>query len=288
MTLTDRIELGHNGVPVSYFAVNDFLHLVVELRVFPELLLYLSSRVGLPEVTRLALGGERLIYEQYLWNEGGFAGWTDLDDMARISAGREAATAKLIVAKHSADQRAHFVERMADALATRLVGYEEGLSPEVVTLLEPPDRRSHYLILQAELCDLSLLERRAIGKIHSDLVSRLRADQTQRGLIHRAYIDHSRDRLYVIAASLGLDRQQAITAAWWILVGGLAFFEKERGIIVVDRIGETLEFPMIDGFRQHAEYRAIRIKLFGATPVRTYVGSLSADLELDDRVEKNR
>ena len=55
----------YQGVPISYFTVNDFLNVISELRSFPELSRYLSERRNLPAETRLHIGGEQELFEYY-------------------------------------------------------------------------------------------------------------------------------------------------------------------------------------------------------------------------------
>ena len=49
-------------------------------------------------------------------------------------------------------------------------------------------------------------------------------------------------RIQLVA--VGMDFRQ-IEAAEHILVGGLAFYQKERGIIIVERLGENFEVAAI-------------------------------------------
>jgi hypothetical protein len=123
--------------------------------------------------------------------------------------------------------------------------------------------------------------------LHLEIVEVLNAEPEQSDLISRVYIDQ-RGRVYVIGGSRGNDRQQVINQATCTLVGALSFYEKERGLIVVDRIGENLEFSMIEGFRQHAEYRELGNALFGSVSVTTFEGSVSAELERTVSRRKNR
>ena len=78
--LANTAPLIHQDVPFSYFSVNDLLNLIGELRSFPEIRNYFAARASLPADTRQTLAGERLLYEQYLLNEGGFGGWSCFED----------------------------------------------------------------------------------------------------------------------------------------------------------------------------------------------------------------
>jgi hypothetical protein len=276
VTLADTDPLTHQGVPFSYFSANDLLNLILELRAFPELQLYLAARASLPEETRRAFGGEKLLYHQYLCNEGGFAGWMGFEKAAQLRVDRAAEVDRIVADKHRSDRAAQFVERVADLLSSRLLDYSKDLPPEVAARFDPSNARKNYLVLQEELCDLTLLERRAVGQLREDLVSKLEGDASPSALLYRVYIDHRRDRLYVVAAARGFDRRRAIEAAEHILVGGLAFYQKERGIVIVERLGENFEVALIGGFAGHAEYRKLGETLFAKVPVSEFVGSLAA------------
>jgi hypothetical protein len=128
--------------------------------------------------------------------------------------------------------------------------------------------------MQEELCDLTLLERRSLGQLRNDVASEIEEDAS--ALAHRVYIDHSRDRLYITAVSKGYDRKRAIDAAQIILIAGLAYYDKQRGIIIVERLGENFELMMVDGFSTHEQFKAIGEKMFAHLKVSLHVGSISS------------
>ena len=190
---------------------------------------------------------------------------------------RESASqaARMVTEKHRSDRLARFVEQVADLLSSRLPNYSKDLPPEVAARFDSPDARKNYLVLQEELCDLTLLERRALGQLHEDLVSKIEQNASPSALLYRAYIDQQRNRLYVVAVSRGYDRKAVIEAANFILAGGLAFYHKDRGIIISQRLGENFEVSLIGGFAQHAVYWPVGERLFAHTPVSRFVGSLA-------------
>jgi hypothetical protein len=168
VTLADTEPLTHQGVPFSYFSANDLLNLILELRAFPDLQLYLGARAPLPDETRRAFGGEKLLYQQYLCNEGGFAGWMSFEKAAQVGAERSAVVDRIVAYKRRSDRAAQFVERVADLLSSRLPNYSKDLPPQVASRFDPSNARKNYLVLQEELCDLTLLERRAVGQLRED------------------------------------------------------------------------------------------------------------------------
>jgi len=284
--LANTVTLIQQGVPFSYFSVNDFLNLIVELRSFPELETYFAARASLPADTRQTLGGEHFLYEQYLFNEGGFGGWSRFEDALSQRAMRTSQLAEIVAEKHRLDATARFVEVVMDCLSTRLSNHEEGLAPEVIAGFDSSDQRKHYLVMQEELCDLSLVERRSLGQLRDDVVSKIGRDTS--GLAYRAYIDHPRDRLYLVAVSKGYDRNWAISAAQNILIAGLAYYGKQRGIIIVERLGENFELMMIGGFSQHEEFMALGEKLFAHVPVSLFVGSIGSGPQRVPNIAKEK
>ena len=77
----------------------------------------------------------------------------------------------------------------------------------------------------------------------------------------------------------GYERKKAIDAALHILLGGLAFYQKKRGIVIVERLGENFELALVDGFSQHDEFKALGATLFARAAVSPFVGSLSVGPE---------
>jgi hypothetical protein len=217
--LAETITLNHQGVPFSYLSVGDLLNLIFQLRSFPELQTYLGARAMLSADTRQALRGEKLLCERYVLNEGGFGGWSGFENARLEHAAQQSELAMIIAEKSRLDSTTLLVEAVADCLSERLSNYEEGLAPEVLARFDPSDQRKHYLTLQEELCDLTLLERRWLGQLRDNVLSKIEGDAS--GLARTPYIDHSRDRLYVVAASKGFDRKRVIYAAQDILTEAL-------------------------------------------------------------------
>jgi hypothetical protein len=265
-------------VPISYFSLNDFLNLIQELRAFPEILAYLEQRALLPEPDRAGVGGEPVIYYQYLKNEGGFAGWTNFCEMQQAGLSRADEMLELFRTKHDLDRDSRFVEVVGDRLAMRLETYRHDLPPEVLERFDSPDNRANYLLMQEELCDLNLVERRALGKMHADLSAMLDDDSSPSSLTYAVWDDVKRGRLYIISASRGVSRRDAINAASQLLVGGLAFYGKERGIAIVARQGENFEVMLMAGIQPTKESLAVGKARFGSLRVSRFIGSIVSDL----------
>ena len=65
----------------------------------------------------------------------------------------------LLERRKVANSQGESIELVSDLLSTRLETYEEGLDKEIVSLFDPVSKRSNYLLIQDELCDLVLDER---------------------------------------------------------------------------------------------------------------------------------
>ena len=64
------------------------------------------------------------------------------------------------------------------------------------------------------------------------------------------------------------------------LLGGPSYYDKDRGIAVVEPLGAIFELSIIGGFAQHDEFKSLGDVLFGHVPVSTFVGSLATPLRL--------
>ena len=69
----ESLPLDHDGVPITYLSLNDFLNLAVQLRSVPELMDYLAARRSLPPADLRLIGEERTLFSFYLLNDGSFA-----------------------------------------------------------------------------------------------------------------------------------------------------------------------------------------------------------------------
>ena len=165
LSLADEVPLVYQDVPLSYLSVNDLLNLIFQLRTFPELHSYLRERANLPDDTRRVLGGERLLYDQYLLNEGGFGGWIDFENAIQTRPSIASTLSRIALEKQRLDVQAKFIEVVMDRLSHRILNYEEGLSREVAARFDPSSRRRNYLLMQEELCDLTLLQAPRAGAI---------------------------------------------------------------------------------------------------------------------------
>ncbi|MGA2146418.1 MAG: hypothetical protein ABSH49_15805 [Bryobacteraceae bacterium] len=68
----ESLPLDHDGVPITYLSVNDFLNLAVQLRSVSELMDYLAARRTLPPADLRLIGEEKELFSfwrQRTWSE---------------------------------------------------------------------------------------------------------------------------------------------------------------------------------------------------------------------------
>jgi hypothetical protein len=260
-------------VPISYVSLNDFLNLVRELRAFPEIAMYLAQRAAFAEGAQIPLGGERTVYVRYVLNEGGFGGCRSYDQMAQSM--MEFSVGELLAEKQAADRPAYVVEHFVDSLAARIARWDEGLTPELIRAFDASEARRNYLRIQEEFCELRLCDRRALGRQLLEARSMLDTAQSKDMAYASARSDNKLDMLYVVAASRGIRRAELLTRAYSLLVGGLAFYKKRAGVVVVDRDGEGFEFILIQKFQPLAEHWTLAECFFGKLRTFSYIGSVA-------------
>jgi hypothetical protein len=265
-----------DGVPISYLSLNDFLNLVNELRAFPEIALYLAQRSALARSAEIPLGAERTVYATYLANEGGFGDCRSYDGMAQAMT--RFSVNDLLLEKAAADRPARVFEQFVDSLAERIAHWDEGLPPELARGFDPPEARMNYLRIQEEFCELKLVERRALGRQLLEVRSKLRSDRTEDMAYTSARFDSNPERLYVVAASCGIARPEVLKRAHYLLTGGLAFYRKDKGVIVADRDGKGFEFTLMDNFQPSPEHVTMGEYLFGKLRTFSFVGSIGPSL----------
>lgn len=247
--LTPDNLLEHRGVPISYFSVSDFLNITEQLRAFPEILTYFELRRGLGDAVLRAIGGERVLFEHYLLNKGTFHGWSTYETVQKqLSASAEELTA-MVGRKVSADSDAHLIEFVCDALAERSDKYMEGLSEEWNRHFDGVNGRKKYLQMQEELADLRLAERRELGSQFNRVIRQVEESQRKSELCYAsASFDSKPDFVYVLAASRAIDRETLFKRGFTMLKGALSHYRKTRGMIIIDREGESFELMYIPSF----------------------------------------
>jgi hypothetical protein len=165
-----------------------------------------------------------------------------------------------------------------DSLAERIAHWDEGLTPEQIRGFDASDARSNYLSIQEEFCDLHLCDRRALGRQLSELRSMIDNSKSEDMAYASARFDSKPAMLYVVAAARGIPRRELLQRCHYLLAGGLAFYEKTDGIIVIERGRQGFEFTLILNFQPSAEHVALGESFFGKFRTRSLIGSVGPKL----------
>jgi hypothetical protein len=265
-----------DGVPISYLSLNDFLNLINELRAFPEIVRYLAQRAGFSEIAQIPLGAERAVYARYLANEGGFGDCRSYDEI--VQSLMELSISDLFREKQASDRPAEIVEHFVDSLAERIAHWDDGLTPEQIRGFDASQARSNYLRIQEEFCDLHLCDRRALGHQLSELRSMIDNSKSEDMAYASARFDNKPAMLYVVAAARGIPRRELLQRCHYLLAGGLAYYQKTEGVIVIDRDGQGFEFTLILNFQPLAEHVALGERFFGKLRTLSLIGSVGPKL----------
>ena len=264
VSLRQDIPLEVDGVPVSYLSVNDFLNIVNELRTIKDLLLYLDTRCSIcPELQR-TVGIEKHIFEFYILYEGSPREVDSLQDILEEIGEHKTEVKSLTGKREAANLQAKSIEQLSDCLSTRLESYEDGLDEELVRLFDPAPERSNYLMIQDELCDLILDERRKLGALLSDMVEKVKEDDSNESMVHQAaHLSSKPDFLYVLSSSKGFSRNEVIKRGCDLIQGGLAYYGKARGLLVnYTQDHDGFETVFISSFKETPESRHMGRKFF--------------------------
>ena len=245
--LPNVFPISINGVPITYLSVNDFLNLIDELRAFPDIIAYLQARRTLPHRSLIIVGDEVPLYKYYILNEKSFAECYGYEDARIIAAAREPGWQEFLTLKPLTNKFASVIERVSNALATRLESYSEGLNPEIVARFDPPDNRIQYLLIQEELCALRLSERHALGMQFTTVIDKVRESNDIEKMAYAAFFTEN-DFVYVLISSKGIDRPTLINRANMLLHAALTSHKKTRGMVIAHRDGEGFEVEMISEF----------------------------------------
>lgn len=255
VALSQDIPLEIDSVPVSYLSVNDFLNILTELRTINDLILYLEARSSICPWLQRTVGIEKYIFEFYVLYEGSPREVDSLQDILEEIGEHKTEVESLIGKRKATNLQAESIEQLSDRLSTRLESYEDGLDEELARLFDPASKRSNYLMLQDELCDLVLDERRKLGASLSGAVEKVKEDDSNESMVYQAdHLDSKPDFLYIFSSSKGFSRNEVIKRCCELLQGGLAYYGKTRGLAVNYTQGlENYEAVMIHSFKETPE-----------------------------------
>jgi hypothetical protein len=239
----EGLPLDRDGVPITYFSVNDFLNIAVQLRSVPELMDYLAARRSLPPADLRLIGDERTLFTFYLLNDGSFAGCGGRADACIVVADQQDRLQSALQRKFEADRYAFLLEHVADELANRSPKFSEGVPPELLAAYDPADKRQNYLEVQAALADLRLRERVELGRALLGSIEQV-ADKGQ-GLTFKAVrFDSIPEWVYVLGASKNVDRAELLSRIMVLMGGAMAFYDKPKCLVIVDRDNSGYEVAL--------------------------------------------
>jgi len=240
---SDDLPLQYQGTPVSYFSVNDFLNVTLQLRTLPEILEYLDRRRALPLVDLRTVGEENGLFGFYLLNGGTFEGCLSIADARIMVAAQNERLNEVLRRKSEADSYSTLMEHVAHELATRLPNHLDSLPPELAAMFDSDGQRANYLEMQRVLATLRLPERVELGRAFESTARQLAHEQE--GFIYRAaFFDSQPGRVYVVGSSKTIDRPRVLSRLSALALGAMAHYGKGECFAVINRdcAGYEVEF----------------------------------------------
>ena len=264
VVLNQDMPLEIDSVPISYLSVNDFLNVLIEVRTINDLILYLESRNYLCPNLQRTVGIEKLFFDFYVLYAGSPREVESLQDIVEEITERKTEVKKLIAIRTASNLRARAIEQLSDRLSARLESYQDGLDEELALRFDPTANRQNYLLIQDELCDLVLDERRKLGVQLDAAIKMVREDCSSISMAYQAsHLDSKPDLLYLFSSTKGLSRNEVIKRCLVLVQGGIAHYGKTRGLAVnytQDR--DCYETVMINSFKETSESRELGKQFF--------------------------
>ena len=109
-----------------------------------------------------------------------------------------------------------------------------------------------YLLMQEELCDLTLPERHALGMQFLKVIEKLKSSEKAEDMVYAAcHMDSKPDFLYVLISSKGVTRLDLMARSNALLRGGMTAYGKTRGMVIADCDGKNFEIMLSTQFTRH-------------------------------------
>jgi hypothetical protein len=220
------------------------MNVVTQLRTVPELLRYLDARRELPETALRRVGDEQPLFEFYL-----------LYGTLKQCGGHEHARQIVEAASQQVDEilkrmaeYQHFnslLEHVGHELATRSATCLDGLPAELIARFDPSEKRQNYLLMQEVIADLPLRERAELGRQFARVIHHM-SEQAKGYVQAAAHLDSRPDWIYVFGASKGWARVEMLGSMEPTMRAALAYYQKERCMIIIARDGEGYEVAMTE------------------------------------------
>jgi hypothetical protein len=236
------LPLVQRTTPLTYISLSDFMNVVTQLRTVPELLRYLDARRELPETALRRVGDEQPLFEFYL-----------LYGTLKQCRGHEHAREIVEAASEQVDEilkrmaeYQHFsslMEHVGHELATRSATCLDGLPAELIAKFDPSEKRQNYLLMQETIADLPLRARAELGRQFARVIDHL-SEQPQGYVQAAAHLDSRPDWVFVFGASKGWARAGMLSSMERTMRAALAYYRKQRCMIIIARDGEGYEVIM--------------------------------------------
>lgn len=262
--LNRELPLEIDSVPVSYFSTDDFVNLLNELRTFNDLLRYMDARSSICHELQRMVGIEQDLFENYVLHRGSLGDLLDLQDIQQQNFEHKAEIIQLIRERIYENQLAAPIERLSDNLSTRLENHEEGLDEVHRNRFDPNSRRSNYLLIQNELCDLVLDERRKLGVLITQVAKKVVETESQQDIGYQAgWLDSKPDFLYIFSSSKSLPRNDILDKCSDLILGGLSHFGMSNGLLIhYNHELDNFETTLVQSFEHTAHSRELGTKHF--------------------------
>lgn len=265
----EDFPLDYDGTPISYFSLNDFMNVAIELRTLPEIIEYLDRRRPLGSDTLRTIGEERSLFEFYLLNELSFAGCVGIADAKIVAAAQSWHLRDILSRKRESDRFSSLLEYAADQLATRLPDLADGLPPTMVAEFDSPNDRRNYLAMQGVLADLRLRERAEMGRAFEETIRAVAADN--QNFVYRAmHLDSQPDWVYVLGSSRGFPHLTVLLRLQTLMHGALAYFAKSQCLVIIDRDGVSFDVGLSKaGYSPTTTDHVVGKELFGKLKMKS-------------------
>ena len=233
------LPLEYAGIPITYLSINDFLNLAMQLRTVPELYAYLAARSLLPESALRRFGEEQVLLEYFLLHNT-FHGCRGHEHATEILIDRDEERREVLNRMVDYREGSAYLEYVTNALATRSTTCLVGISSRWAESFDPNESRSNYLRMQEILSDLILRERAELGQNFEYVIAAL-ADEAEGYVQSAVRLDSKPEWVFLFASSKGVEREEVFRRIETSMRGALAFYRKQRCMVVVDRDGEGYE-----------------------------------------------
>jgi hypothetical protein len=133
--------------------------------------------------------------------------------------------------------------------------------------IRPCGGKNNYLKMQAAISDLRLRERAELGRAFDSAIRKL-ADDAEGFTYMSARLDSKPEWVYIFGSAKQIDRSEVLSRITRLAGGAMAFYEKSKCLVIVDRDGISYEVGLSrPGFSPSSADVEIGRRLFSALRV---------------------